>query len=296
MSLNVLGLLWLGRDADVRKLPADWMNPLTPDLIGKPPGKDPLRKSPLPIQQRIGLIQCMDRWQLCQLSLSLALPLRPGEAAGVLISDIDHDEQWLKFGPRFCGMDFTKGRTSFVIPVPPELVPILRECTAGRSDGPLLRCRQSFEGKKQFATINSRADIEQNFHARLQAAKPNEILTDNDRKQLFRQVMAEIGGVTCDQLAAEFRRLAEAAGAVGVSLKTTRTATTQDMEDCGIRHLELRYLTSHTVNDIINEYVGLNPVAEMKNTSSTLSPCLTRSHDAGAAVLGIGAGMSVEGS
>ena len=69
-------LAWAQR-ADVRKLPADWMNPLTPDLIGKPPEKDPLRKSPLPLQQRIGLIQVMDPWQLCQLSLSLALPLHP---------------------------------------------------------------------------------------------------------------------------------------------------------------------------------------------------------------------------
>src|SRR5262249_47596397 len=35
-------LSW-ARRADVRKLPPEWINPMSPDVVGRPPAKDPLR-------------------------------------------------------------------------------------------------------------------------------------------------------------------------------------------------------------------------------------------------------------
>jgi hypothetical protein len=75
-------LLAWARRADVRKLPADWASPLTEDILGRLPRKHPLRDDPLPQEQRVRLVASMDRWQLCQLSCLLLLPLRPEEAAG----------------------------------------------------------------------------------------------------------------------------------------------------------------------------------------------------------------------
>ena len=46
-------MLHWARSAQVRKLPADWVSPLTPDLIGQPPAKDPLREDKLPMATRI---------------------------------------------------------------------------------------------------------------------------------------------------------------------------------------------------------------------------------------------------
>src|SRR5262249_2927074 len=140
-------LLGWARSAEVRKLPVEWHSPLTHELIGEPPTKDPLRQDPLPMDTREKLAGLMDAWQLCHLALFLVLPMRPGEAAGLLISDVDADEGWLKFGTRFEGNDFTKGKVSFNLPFPDELKGILQACIGGRREGPLLRSRQAFLGR-----------------------------------------------------------------------------------------------------------------------------------------------------
>ena len=74
--------------------------PVTTDLIGQPPSKNPLRDNKLPLDVRIEIVRKMDTWQLCQLSLSMILPLRPDEAAGLVISDMNIEKGWLEFGER----------------------------------------------------------------------------------------------------------------------------------------------------------------------------------------------------
>ena len=189
---NILGCLrsalaW-AHQADVRKLPNDWANPLTHDLIGSKPSKDPLRTNPLPVDQCSQLVTCMDAWQLCQLSLSLALPLRPEEACGLLISDVRFDQGWLQFGTRLGGSDFNKGRQDFVLPFPDELIPILRTCIGGRSEGPLLaqpkslcrRCRPSL------ACFD---DLMHMFGEHLKRLPPGTVQCEQDRKQAFRRLL-----------------------------------------------------------------------------------------------------------
>lgn len=78
-------MAWAARP-DVRQLPADWVNPLSPDLVGAPPPKDPLRCDPLPVEIRLKLVGMMDRWQLAHFALPLVLPIRPDEATGLLVS------------------------------------------------------------------------------------------------------------------------------------------------------------------------------------------------------------------
>ncbi len=125
----------------MRKLPTDWVSPLTQDLIGEPPAKDPLREDKLPPGTRAELVKRMDRWQFCHLGLSLVLPLRPDEAAGLIVADVNFEKGWLEFGEHFKDANFTKGRTAFKLPFPEELRPLLRACIGGRAEGPLLRGR-----------------------------------------------------------------------------------------------------------------------------------------------------------
>jgi hypothetical protein len=105
-------VLHWARSARIRKLPADWIMPLTADLIGRPPAKNPMRADPLPQAVRVQMVTAMDRWQLSQLATSLVLPLRPGEAAGLLIGDVNFDKGWLEFGEHLKDVNFTKGKTS----------------------------------------------------------------------------------------------------------------------------------------------------------------------------------------
>lgn len=58
-SLRTL-LAWADAPA-VRKLPADWANPLTRDLMVEVPAKDPLRDDKLPLDVRVELVHHMDR-------------------------------------------------------------------------------------------------------------------------------------------------------------------------------------------------------------------------------------------
>ena len=91
----------------------------------------------------------MDGWQLCQLCIAMVLPLRPEDYTGLLISEVDLAARILHFGTRFGGWDFNKGQQSFRVPFPRELDSLLRQCVAGRVEGPLLRQRTIADGRRQ---------------------------------------------------------------------------------------------------------------------------------------------------
>lgn len=60
-TLN-LALTWASR-ADVRQLPPNYRSPVTLEIIGPKPTKNPLRGVELPIATRIKLVSRMDEWQ-----------------------------------------------------------------------------------------------------------------------------------------------------------------------------------------------------------------------------------------
>jgi integrase len=268
-------VLW-ARQAEVRKLPVGWPNPLTRDLIPTAPAKDPLRHDPLPVEARVKLVGLMDRWQLCHLVLSAVLPLRPQEATGLLVSDVDFGKGWLRIGTRLGGNDFTKGRTAFVLPFPAELRPLLHACIGGRAEGPLLRSRAAFEGRGTPRSLSSFEELTGHLEAKLNGAPPEAVLTEQDRKAVFRRLLQELGGVSEDQLARECKALFDAASVGGrVTLYNLRGSVTQSMKVAGLTHLDLRYLTSHSTTDILNAYVGLDPVGAMNAYFQAVRPLLT---------------------
>ncbi len=267
-------LSW-GRLADVRKLPVSWANPFTVDLIGRRPAKDLLRDDPLPLDVRIELIRLMDLWQLCHLALSVVLPLRPGEAAGLLVSDVNHDKGWLQIGTRLDGADFTKGRTSFKLPFPQELHPLLLACIGGRSEGPLLRSRKVFEMRKNVPIVASPDVLGRLYQEELARSPRDSVLAEQDQKRVFRRLLEKLGGVTEDALAKECKSLLRGMGlGSSVSLYALRGSVSTSMERAKLPHLELRYLTSHAINDIMNTYVALDPVGAMRGYFDSIRPLL----------------------
>jgi len=53
-----------------------------------------------------------------------------------------------------------------------------------------------------------------------------------------------------------------------------RGSVTQQMKQSGMSHLEFRYLTEHTVSDIMNEYTGIKPKKQMKKYFQKIKPLL----------------------
>lgn len=268
---NVLDCLrsalnWAARP-QVGLLPAGHANPFCGEIVGKPPAADPLRPDKLPLDVRAALVAHMDCWHLAGLGLALVLPLRPEELAGLLVDDVDMKERVLRIGTRFGGGDFTKGRQSFVLPLPDELMPLVEACVhLGWPARPLLCPRRVWEGLRlrKVLALNV-ADLQEEFEKALAREKPGRVQTEQDRKRVFRSLLLQVGGVDPDELAREFKALARRAGLPGdVHLYHLRHAVTTDMNRAGVPHLELRYLTSHATTDILNHYVELDPHDAMR--------------------------------
>src|SRR5262249_2156161 len=78
-SGNTRGVLNWASDPVVGKLPSTFANPLTKRAIPPKPPKNPLRDEVITLDERVRLVEQMDRWQLCQLGWFMVLPLRPDE-------------------------------------------------------------------------------------------------------------------------------------------------------------------------------------------------------------------------
>jgi integrase len=260
---------------DIHKVSPEWVNPVTHELVGSRPRKDPLRDEKLSLDQRVVIVRSMDLWQLCHLSVSIVLPLRPDEATGLLISDVDFHGSYLQFGTRLGGSDFNKGRQSFKLPFPEELTQLLKTAIGGRAEGPLLRRRTAF-GTTPARTLDSITELENLFHDKLAQEPRNRVVTAQDRKGVFRRLLGELGGVSTDQLAKEFKRLLGIHGwQRGASVYTLRSAVTTAMSRTpGMPHLELRYLTGHATSDILNAYVALDPKRAMGLYFDSIRPLL----------------------
>jgi hypothetical protein len=262
---------------DVNLLPTSFINPFSREIVGDKPKKDPLRPIPIPFDQRIKLVVVMDAWQLCHFALSFVLPLRPEDFAGLLISEIDFEQNLLQFGTRLDGQDFNKGRQSFVTPFPPALRPLLQHCVDGRAAGPLLRKRPVFEKLSQPKLVANRAaDVVTHFNMALQKSPEGEIRTAQDSKRLFRRVLRDMGGVSEDALAREFKLLlAQVAPSLGGKrLYDLRASCSSELERSGVSHLVQRYVTGHTTDDIMFEYNSVDPVSEMNKYFVNIEPLL----------------------
>lgn len=257
----------------INKLPAG-MNPVDADLLGSKPSKDPLRLDKLPLETRINLVARMDRWQLCHLGLFLVLPMRPNEAEGLLIGDVSLQSNCLEFGKRLSDINFTKEGTAFTLPFPSELRPLLRACIGGRVEGPLLRSRTSFSGTE--AGQSSLDEVRRLYEQALADEPVGSVQAPRDRKELFRRVLRRLGGVSESALNVEFKRLLLALGIDDgeTTLYTLRSSVTTAMKNAGISFLDLRYFTSHSINDIMNTYTGVS-LGEMTKYFETVSPLLT---------------------
>jgi len=252
---------------DVNQLPAAYVIPFTREVVGMRPKKDPLRPAVFPLERRIELVGLMDGWQLCQFAIALVLPLRPEDCTGLLVSEVDFTRRVLRFGTRMHGWDCNKGQQSFRAPFPEEIAPLLRVCAAGRTDGPLLRKRTVVESRRQpRIMVDSAEEILALFQQALAAAKPGEIQAAHDGKELFRRLLRDMGGVSPDTLAKEFKTLAAAVGAPpGARFYDLRGSVNTDMNRAGVSHLFQLYVTGHAVDtQILSRYVSLDLDQEMQ--------------------------------
>jgi integrase len=250
----------------VNILPAYFVNPFNREIVGRRPKKDPLRPIIFPADFRINLVRQMDAWQLCHFAIALTLPLRPEDYTGLLISEVEFDNRMFRFGTRLGGRDFNKGSQEFSTPFPPEIEPLLRICVGERNDGPLLQSRAVFEGgRRHKVTVESTEELVRHFDREVSLQSPGEIQTEQDMKRLFRKLLVRCGGISVNALSREFKRiLATTTPQKEGRFYDLRGSVNSEMERASVSHLVQRYITGHTTDDILNEYVSLNPCQEMQ--------------------------------
>jgi len=248
-----MALNWACR-ADVRNLPPDFVNPVTPELFENSFSKDPLRDCVFPFERRLALLNTMDDWQFMSLSILLVLPIRLEDVSGLIISDVDFNKQQIRFSSRFGGSDFNKGKVNVLFPLPDELMPLLQMLVGERVEGPLFLNRKICLGKSSRKyTFDSTSELEQQYHDELFKAPKGTVLNSAYVGKQLRQVIGKV----------ESGRPYDLRGSI-----------TQEMKEAGIPLLELRYLTEHSVSDIINVYSGLNPEQEIVKYYNKISPLL----------------------
>ncbi|HUQ69395.1 MAG TPA: hypothetical protein VM165_07730 [Planctomycetaceae bacterium] len=273
---SLRGVLCWALRADVRHLPVEFVNPITREILGPKPSKDPLRSNPIPLPARIQMVQKMDAWQLLHLSPLLVVPTRFEDVAGAVISDFDWDRGVWHLGSRVDGNDQNKGRVSLQMPLPGVLSALLRCTAAGRADGPMFRSRRAWAGLNRMrCEFQSQAEFEDLCQSAIRRAKVSEVSTEQGRKSVIRSLLRQCGAVPTDAIGRELKELFAAVGVPGTTRPyDVRAAVTTDMHEAGLRHLELRYLTMHSVNDILNTYTSLNPGGEMAKYFAAIAPLL----------------------
>ena len=182
-------LNWAKRP-QVRKLPADYYHPITEEILGPISPKNPLRPSPLSLAKRIEIVQKMDTWQLNNIAILLVIPTRFEDVSGALISDFDEDKLTWTIGTRFGGADFTKGKTSVVMPLPPVIGRLLTFNVQQRKDGPMFRRRKALSANaKTHQDDLTRDGIEGQLNLRLARSRDGSNATAQGRKMICRKLL-----------------------------------------------------------------------------------------------------------
>jgi hypothetical protein len=278
--MGVAAFTW-GKDVRVAKLPSWFVNPFTVEIVGRRPQRDPLRQPSFPLERRVQLVAYMDLWQLTHLALPLLLPMRSEDWSGLLIDEIDDVHQRIRFGTRFDGRDFNKGRLSFTCPYPEQLTPFITFCQAGREAGPLLRARSVFEGRRRpCLEVHNSCNVNTYVDSAIQSAPADRRKTLQDQKEIVRRTLRQMGGVSTDELAKEFKQvLAKGGQQQAERFYDLRGSVTTEMDRAGISTLVQKYVTGHATSDILFEYVGLDPREEMQKYFRGIGLLLEAMHE-----------------
>lgn len=247
--------LVFAKKSEVNLLPVDFAIPVSKDVLPTIAPKDPLKGAGLTVEARIQLVGCMDAWQLTHVAPSLVLPCRPEEMAGVLIEEIDWENAAIRFGERFDGCDFTKGRQSWTLPVPPEVLTLLCNAAGFRCSGPVFQPRRFYESRATpKIELVVPGHLEEEVRKALQESRPS---TPQDAKAIVRKTLRQCGGVSTDELREGFRHVCQATGLGDkISFYKCREAVTSDYETINMLILQRRYVTGHSGSDILNNYTS----------------------------------------
>jgi hypothetical protein len=221
-------------------LPEGFHNPfLRHDGVRSSAPKDPLGEPDITLTMAIDFITACDLYQLLLFVPLLFFGLRASEPCFLFQEYLEHD--WLRV-PCNPELDYrTKGRRDKRFPLLDDLQPFWDCLRARRQLGLLYHRRRVWEGTERiFLQGMSLADLTREFQRRCSQSKT---LDAKGRKQLRDALLHEAGGITYDQVQAEFDHLARGLG-------WPRKATVKDL-----RHLFCTTLGNTSMPEAYRRYL-----------------------------------------
>jgi site-specific recombinase XerD len=212
-------------------------------------------KEKFPTKDIVRAVEVCDDYQLTTLAPLVLYGLRAAEPRYIMIEHWNRAEDNLEVN---CipGLDyFTTGEANKRFPVPGILKPLLQLISAHREGGPLFVCRAMFQGmaEPRFRPLAESALIRE---YRRRTAGLSEAV---ERAKMREHLMTEAGAVTYDQLDAEFRQIAKAAG-LGPewTLKGLRHHFASQMEKSSISYFSRKYVMGHQIPaDALGNYTTI---------------------------------------
>ncbi|HEV7279514.1 MAG TPA: hypothetical protein VGN57_04805 [Pirellulaceae bacterium] len=244
-----------------KSLPLDFENPFAEEIMPVASARDPVRRNPAPLADRIRMVELMDGYELLHLMLPFVLGVRPEDFCTRLISDVDLTNGSLRFYSRFGGADFSKGRVDFALPFPAPLAPLVQLLMSGRSEGPLLRRRNVWTGTDPSVShVDSTNDIAALIDRQRTRASAD-VRCGRDVKDVFQRVVRDLGGLSVDQLRSLYLRIRERAGLPRKRLYDLKHAVTIELTGSGVKQISATYLTGHRIpsRDVMARYDAVDP-------------------------------------
>ena len=120
----------------------------------------------------------------------------------------------------------------------------------------------------------TRDGIECLLNQRLARSQDGSSATAQGRKMICRKLLSDLGAVSTDEIFRNLKGIFRQLGIVTTRPYEVRHSVTTDINRCGLSHLALRYLTLHSIDDIMNEYTSIDVHAEMTKYFASVEPLL----------------------
>jgi hypothetical protein len=119
-------------------------------------------------------------------------------------------------------------------------------------DGPLLRSRTIFEGRRQpDLGVSDEHPPSHSIEQALRNACPSELKTPQDQKRLIRRTIRRMGGVSESQLAREFGSVRKKAGLDQIGrFYDLRAAIYTELQRAGVEADVQQYVTGHVLSEV----------------------------------------------
>jgi integrase len=251
-----------------RHLPPYGDNPFSLIDIDRIPVEDAKPFIDIPPEVQQSLLRACDAWAYPIFATLMLTGLRPGELTHLLLPDnLDLNEGWLHVRNKLDLGWQVKTRNERSIPLPPELVAVLRRQVGKRDTGPVF-VRPACLKQPAVLSGHTRAALQSELHRRVEETPIEDGVSERDhRDRQARFLWRDMGAIKPEKIREAFMRLTAQVGLPGVTTpKTLRHLFATTLQDANVDPLIRNQLMGHTAGGAPSSRGGLGMTSVYTHT------------------------------